>query len=102
MMQAKRNTMTKESEAMETFWTTVWQILREECGAASDGMGFVNSLGDFREWRFQGALGLGGKVWHVNDNLYVNCYPEDRNAERDAMIERANFRLAKLVERKGE
>ena len=83
---------------METFWTKVWQILREECGAYDDDMGFIATLGQFGEWRFQGALGFGGKIWHVNDDLYVNYYPEDQNAKRDKMVERANFRLAKLLD----
>jgi len=93
---------------MSTFWLEVWRILVEECGADEDDLYFVDGAGNFREWRFQGALGFGGKIWHMNGDLYVNCYPEDRNAERDMMVERANARLAKIqvagriIEQKGQ
>jgi len=41
------------------------------------------------EWRFQGALGFGGKFRHQDGNgFYVNYYPEDRTSERDARCER--------------
>jgi hypothetical protein len=49
------------------------------------------------EYRFQGALGFGGKVWLNNGEFpYVTCYPEDLTDEREAMIRSANEALKKL------
>ena len=79
------------------FWSKVWQILVEECGASQDDMGFISRQGDFVEWRFIGALGFGGKVWKNRGQLYVNCYHENETPERLSMIKRANRRLADLI-----
>lgn len=88
------------------FWESVWQILKEECQAGKDNIMFINTAGDFAEWRFQGALGFGGKIYQRRfrgeiENLFVSCYSEDLTPEREAMIKRANKRLAELVA-KGE
>lgn len=48
------------------------------------------------EFRFQGALGFGGKVYFRDGKWGVYYYPEDRTAERDAICERTNAALAKL------
>lgn len=80
------------------FWEDVYYILVEECGADMNSIESFSELnGDFREWRFIGYLGFGGKVWNNNDDIYVNCYPEDVNAERKKMIEEANKRLYGLL-----
>jgi hypothetical protein len=90
-----------------------YTILVEECGAREDGREMFRTLlrHDIRrgdggiEYRFQGALGFGGKfrTCYVNPpefdryRLYVDCYREDETPERLAMIERANQRLADLL-----
>ncbi len=80
------------------FWAGVWRILQEECGAGPDRFGFVSRAGAFpREWRFQGALGFGGKLWHQHGRPSVTCYREHETPERLAMIARANARLATLA-----
>lgn len=82
------------------------RVINEECRARIDDREarslihyFTKSGRDGREWRFQGALGFGGKL-RVNSNRecpYVDCYSEDVTAERFAMIEKANARLAQIV-----
>jgi hypothetical protein len=79
------------------------EILNEECEANIRRpydygfISYVTSDDDRRkEWRFQGALGFGGKfrINHNKPHPYVDCYPEHETPERLAMIERANARLA--------
>lgn len=85
----------------------IYDVLVEECGAHDSGdkrREFAFHFPACREFRFQGALGLGGKVWaehHINVGeisttwkFTVTCYSEDGTPERRAMIERANARLA--------
>lgn len=88
----------------------VYDVLVEECGAASDGFDraqfvYHQAESDERcaEYRFIGRLGMGGKFW-VNPSLnrpawYVNCYQEHETPERRQMIEQANKRLAELEAR---
>ena len=97
----------------EQFWNKVYDILVEECEAYDGGHERENFLyhqmkettpddpysGPPTEWRFQGALGFGGKFWRNNGKLYVNCYSEDSCPEREEMIEKANKRLAVLLEK---
>lgn len=92
------------SEAQEIF-----HILAEECGYADpyNGRGFIEAIiapqpdgGHIcHEYRFQGALGFGGK-FRNNGNRentpYVDCYREDETPARLAMIKRANARLDEL------
>lgn len=85
----------------------IYTILAEECGATDDHMGFdrdsfvrymMSSDWWFKEWRFCGHLGFGGKC-RVNSNHpvpHVDYYPEDRSAKRDAMVDAANVRIAAL------
>lgn len=48
-----------------------------------------------REYRFQGALGFGGKLWRDSDGVMrVSCYREDETPDRLAMIEATNAALA--------
>lgn len=75
----------------------VWPVLVTECGADPDGLdNFVATWPECREYRFQGALGFGGKVWANLGKVYVTCYPENETAVRHAMIEAANARLAQM------
>lgn len=79
----------------------VYDVLVEECRAHPDDRAtFVRNFDEHArlEWRFVGALGMGGKVWkQTRPMLFVTCYSEDETPERLAMIERANARLAALV-----
>ncbi len=80
----------------------VWDVLEKTCGAhrgireeflfhARDAV----KSGRMLEFRFQGVLGFGGKVWFNNgSSVYVTCYPEDETRERRAVIKRANAELS--------
>jgi hypothetical protein len=79
------------------------EVLVPVCEAAGDAedSGFLHDLLDDEypatQWRFQGCLGFGGKVFFRSDLvLNVDCYREDRNSERDRVIELANTALLKL------
>jgi hypothetical protein len=87
-----------------------WTILVEHCAAREDGRAeFVASVtrrsegSRNGEYRFGGALGFGGKFWWDTmplagrPALRVSCYREDMSAERRAMIDAANARLAALL-----
>jgi hypothetical protein len=84
----------------------IYDVLVEEAGASNDDgdrwqfTGYVcgdRDGGSWREYRFCGALGFGGK-FHANaGRLYVSCYPEDATAEREVTIARANERIAALA-----
>ena len=54
------------------------------------------SSSDDLEYRFQGALGFGGKFRNHGYGWRVDCYSEDETPERLAMIESANAALAEL------
>lgn len=79
----------------------VYEILIAECGAANSQSAVLDFCREFSlpippsEWRFQGNLGFGGKLYFERGKFRVGCYPEDRTPERIAMIDRANTRLAK-------
>ena len=83
----------------------IFAILTEECGASRDSLGqgldaFARYLGTdspfSREFRFGGHLGFGGKFYADGRTWRVGCYPEDATPARNAMVERANERLADL------
>lgn len=82
-------------------------VLVEECGASESGREMFLAMADEVrreapvEYRFQGALGFGGKFRMSHGIggrlfMYVDCYPEDEMPERREMIARANRRLARL------
>jgi hypothetical protein len=75
---------------------TVAAILIEECGAAPDYLELCafDHHWPCSEFRFIGGLGFGGKVHYDQGRARVSCYAEHRTAERLAMIDRANARLA--------
>jgi len=76
----------------------VYDILVETCGASEywrDNFLQTMADGDCREYRFQGDLGFGGKLYRT-DRVYVGYYPEDKTPERDAMVAAANERIAAL------
>lgn len=79
----------------------IWCVLVEECGCRDDPRdrsSFTHYLGasDWAEWRFQGALGFGGKFYNDHFSWRVGCYREDDTPERLAMMARANARLAAM------
>ena len=55
--------------------------------------------GHWSEWRFQGCLGFGGKARWYGERFYVDCYPEDSNPKRDAVIETTNKALAAIFQK---
>lgn len=86
-----------------TFHEQVWAVLNEECGAAATmPHEFTHHWPKCVEYRFQGDLGFGGKVYAQGNRLWVSCYGENRTTARDSMIEKANSRLAALKRAKGE
>lgn len=84
--------------------TAVYDILMRECGATEFWRAdfTYHQSGEFcREYRFQGALGFGGKFRRRHEGeqerWYVDCYSEDETPARRAMIDRANAALATLT-----
>lgn len=84
------------------------RIISQECGSRllSDEHEAESFIRAFtrdpvcREWRFQGALGFGGKIYYdgySQRRLRVGYYPENQTRERDAMVEKANARLAMIA-----
>ncbi len=51
-----------------------------------------------KEFRFQGSLGFGGKLYVERDGLRVSCYREDETPARIEAIEKTNAALAALNE----
>lgn len=83
----------------------IWQILGEECRNRDDpwerDYSFVrylaeDKLGFGHEYRFQGALGFGGKFYNDYFSWRVDYYPENETPERIEMRKHANERLAAL------
>lgn len=74
----------------------VWAHLVDICGADKEGQAdFVRAAqekdGDYPslEYRFQGSLGFGGKVY-LDDPPRVSCYPEDETPARNKQIKSVN------------
>lgn len=80
----------------------VWDILVRTCGAPESMkedflLEIQYGLEELREYRFQGSLGFGGKIWFSHQqSFYVTCYKEDETPERLAAIQEANKELAPL------
>lgn len=80
----------------------IWAILVEYCDAPGDSdtefifVGYLVSTPD-AEFRFQGNLGFGGKLYNNANGLYVAYYREDKTTARDKAERIANAELAKLV-----
>lgn len=51
---------------------------------------------DWKEWRFQGNLGFGGKYYERENR--VSCYREDEDEKRKEIIREVNKRLQELGE----
>lgn len=85
-------------ELSDTQKRAIWDILVQVCGA-HPGLWdqFNHHFPQCREFRFQGALGFGGKAWADRRRVYVDCYSEDETPERRELIGHANAQLADLV-----
>lgn len=86
----------------------IYDILVRFCGASKEAdcrMMFVgcaenHASGHGFEYRFQGALGFGGKVWLYNGEApYVNCYQEDFSQAIKKAIAQADEALKALVKK---
>lgn len=84
----------------------IYDVLVQHAGARKDSYdrkSFIHCAlnWDYRfsfEYRFQGHLMFGGKIWLPLDREpYVSCYREDDSPERLKIIEQANKDLALLV-----
>ena len=73
--------------------------LRNELVDPAKRQAFAQQWPACGEYRFCGALGVGGKVWagHHGDPPYVTQYPEDATDASRTIIERANRQLAEIV-----
>lgn len=79
----------------------VWFTLVDVCGAdrdqdAQDDFVRLSRDPNLGEYRFQGTLGFGGKVYMENPPR-VSCYREDETPERRKVVERANAMLVALA-----
>lgn len=82
----------------ETTANAIYDLLQEHCEASDYWReNFVHEqTHGCREYRFQGALGFGGKFYSDRDAWRVGCYREDDTPERLAMIDIANAALVEL------
>jgi len=74
----------------------IFTVLVKEAGAHESGReDFVfHAISGTTEYRFQGALGFGGKF--RPETWRVDCYPEDNTPERERMIKATNAALGLL------
>jgi len=80
----------------------IYDILIEECKASSEDYMrdmFLHSFPECEEYRFQGNLGFGGKIWwrDYDKRMDVTCYREDETPERLEIIQRVNKKLKELL-----
>lgn len=81
-----------------TAWA-VYDILVAHAGATEVGRDqffYHQTTHRCDEYRFQGALGFGGKFRRDGDRMYVDCYPEDMTDDRRARIDATNRALDNL------
>ncbi len=89
----------------------IWQVLVDHAGGGDFGRSnfiLTQTAGVIEEYRFQGALGFGGKfrrnrVWiggTCTELWTVDCYPEGLTPERQAVIDKTNAALAELRKEK--
>lgn len=80
----------------------IWELLVKEAGARyADWQSFMPYITDpkphgYREFRFQGKLGFGGKLNHKQGEIYISCYPEDVTPQRQEIIQKVNYRLGEM------
>ena len=86
--------------ASRDLFSAIYSVLVEQAGAQEIMRNsFIyhhteSEFGPCDEWRFQGALGFGGKYWRRENR--VSCYREDETPERLEIIERTNEALSSL------
>lgn len=79
----------------------VYQVLVAEAGASARPEDVDSFVIEFtgqmptHQWRFQGALGFGGKFRFPR--MTVDCYPEDETPARLETIRRTNAKLAAVL-----
>lgn len=82
---------------------TIWNILAEQAGAYEDDYpSFMRQWPKCGEFRFQGHLGFGGKIYYqdyadIGKRIYVSCYREDETKRRLEIIEDVNKRIANVL-----
>ena len=84
---------------------SIWAILTDICKAKPNDLETfqyylsIDHATSYIEYRFQGALGFGGKVWLCLDGrgVFVTCYSEDETPERLNIINKANKLLKELT-----
>lgn len=95
----------KMSKVDQLTLSSIYDILIRCCGASEqeqDRGAFVWAASEWGpsmtfEWRFQGSLGFGGKIWLYNSDVpYVNYYPEDKSPSREISVKKANEELTWL------
>lgn len=82
----------------------IWDVLIDLCQAPPDNgtrQQFVSHCvtSDEVEFRFQGSLGFGGKLYYaprINEAPRVGYYPEDRTKTGDLVVAKANEHLDTL------
>ena len=77
----------------------VYNILVSTCEASPLGrFDFLQHFPKCQEYRFQGALGFGGKIYAKSDgSMYVSCYAEDVTPTITKMMTSANKKLTTLL-----
>lgn len=88
-------------DSKRELYSKVWDILVEHAGASKlsdERESFVSSMTQIEyptsEYRFQGSLGFGGKLYRDRfRGLWVSCYPEQRTVEGVAAIAKVNALL---------
>lgn len=86
----------------------IWDILIEYAGRYDymhgetdyDRLAFVTlaTEGRWTQFRFQGSLGFGGKVYYGGPGFVVTCYREDETPDRVAAMATTNAALEQLFE----
>lgn len=79
-------------------WNSLYDILTTECGAPKrfreNFVWIMTNNPECREYRFQGDLGFGGKLYRETRGRFrVDCYLKDRTEARDEMMRKANERI---------
>jgi hypothetical protein len=80
----------------------IYDILEQVCGANKDlRFDFVSyitrPLPWGHEYRFQGNLSFGGKLYSNSQGVYVDCYSEHKTVQVASEIDEANKRINELL-----
>jgi hypothetical protein len=80
----------------------IFDALVDTCGAREsrreDFIHYLSQDQKNHEYRFQGFLGFGGKLYHQWDELWVGCYPEDMDKVKQSMIHEAHTRIEEIFQ----